>query len=139
MSQRIPTLYVAYSDLHGRGVFSGAPIPEGSMIEICPVLELSEEELVKIKETQLYDYYFEWGSDLKDAAIALGFGSIYNHSVKPNAKYLVDFENKSIEIHCIKDIEPGEEILINYNGSPENKDQVWFEKEGQVRSKMGSR
>jgi len=31
-----------------------------------------------------------------------------------------------MEIIAIKDIEPGEEIAINYNGDPENQDQLWF-------------
>lgn len=133
MSQRIPSVFVAPSELHGKGVFTGALIPEGSLIEICPVLVLSSEDLELIKKTNLYHYYFEWGEAAEKAAIALGFGSIYNHSTTPNAKYLVDFESENLEIHCVKDIFPGEEILINYNGSVNDKSLVWFEKPGKLR------
>ncbi len=129
MSQRIPSLFIAPSELHGRGVFTGEAIPKGSIIEICPVLVLSSDDLLRIKETMLYDYYFEWGEERSGAALALGFGSIYNHSIAPNAKYMVDFEAQNLEIHCIQDIEAGEEIKFNYNGSPESKELVWFEKE----------
>jgi SET domain-containing protein len=31
-----------------------------------------------------------------------------------------------MEIIAIKDIEPGQEITINYNGDPENQDELWF-------------
>lgn len=128
MSQRIPHLYVAASDLHDRGIFSLAPIPQGSIIEICPVLIIPPDQLEHLKKTVLYDYYWDWNEDKKSGAIALGFGALYNHSYQPNARYLVDFENRHIEIHAIANIEAGEEINFNYNGDPKDQSKVWFDK-----------
>jgi len=128
MSQQVPYLYVASSEIHDRGMFCPTAIPEGSIIEICPVIFIPENDMVAIKETVLFDYYFIWGEDEKSGAIALGYGSIYNHNNNPNARYLVDFEEFVIKIYAIKDIEPGEEITFNYNGEPADQSKVWFEK-----------
>lgn len=127
MSQRNPDLYIAQSEKDGRGVFCSKFIPAGEIIEICPVLVLPKGELEQIKNTKLYDYYFIWGDEDEFIAIVLGFGSLYNHSYFPNAEYYPDPENDSLDIYAYKDIEPGDEILINYNGDPEDKSKVWFE------------
>ncbi len=127
--QRIPSLYFAASPLGGRGVFSAAPIPEGSLIEICPVIVCPQEDLPIIHCTRLHDYYFLWGDDQKECAIALGFGSLYNHSFDPNAIYMPDFNGDVITFYSLRDIEAGEEITVNYNGDPEDPQPLWFEDE----------
>lgn len=128
--QRIPSLFIAQSQLGGRGVFTGEPIEEGALIEICPVIVLPEKELEMIHRTTLHDYYFLWGDDQKQCAIALGNGSLYNHSYEPNAKYLLDYEHSTIDFYCIKNIEIGEEVTVNYNGEPHLQDRVWFDRGG---------
>ena len=125
--QRVPSLFVAESDLGGRGIFTAALIPEGSLIEICPVIVIPGDERQLIDKTTIYDYYFLWGSQEEDCAMALGYGSLYNHSFAPNAIYEADFEHKTIRFFALKDIEVGEEITVNYNGSPEDDEAVWFE------------
>lgn len=129
MSQHIPDLFVAASNISGRGVFCGRDIPEGSLIEICPVIRIPAKDMNHMKATTLYDYYFEWGESDLEGAIALGSGSIYNHSTTPNAKYLADYENDELQIIAIKNIEAGTEITFNYHGTPNQKGKVWFEEE----------
>ena len=124
---RIPELYIASSELHGRGVFTGVDIVKESLIEICPVLVLPAKDLEAIKKTMLYNYYFEWGEDYDQPAFALGHGSIYNHSYQPNARYLADFEQETISFYAIRDIKAGEEVTVNYLGLPGEKGRVWFE------------
>jgi len=128
MSQHIPDLYVGPSEIEGRGVFCGREIPEGSLIEICPVIRIPAKDMEHLKATALYDYYFEWGASNLEGAIALGSGSIYNHSTNPNAKYLADYENDELQIWAIKEIEAGTEITFNYHGKPDLEGKVWFEK-----------
>lgn len=128
--QRIPSLFITTSDLGGRGVFTGSPIEEGTLIEICPVIVLPSKERSIIHETSLHDYYFLWGEDQQQCAIALGNGSLYNHSYQPNAKYLLDYDHQTIDFYAIKNIEPGDEILVNYNGDPDGKGALWFNKGG---------
>jgi len=121
-------IFVAPSNVHGLGVFAAAPLSEGSIIEICPVLLFPKAQLAAIRQTVLDDYYFDWGNDGEWYAFALGYGSLYNHSFHPNADYGMDFDHRTIEIYALRDIEPGEEIFINYNGSPENREPLWFER-----------
>ena len=129
MSLHIPSLYVAPSDLHQRGVFTAEALPVDSAIEVCPVVVLTEKDRELIHQTHLHDFYFTWGEEDKGAAIALGYGSLYNHSYKANARFLVDLEMETISIRSIRPIEAGEEITINYNGDPKDKSPLWFNSE----------
>ena len=123
---QIPGLYITYSEGKGRGVFTSQDISEGEVIEVCPVIIIPKAELPIIHKTVLHDYYFLWGHDLNDCAIALGFGSIYNHELMPNANFILDIEQKTIDIEAIKDIKAGDEITLNYHGEPGNDDKLWF-------------
>lgn len=126
--QQVPTLFITDSPLGGRGVFVGEDLPAGSFIEICPVIIISEADKKKIHETLLHDYYFLWGIDEKKAAIALGYGSLYNHSYTPNAQFVAILEEESILIESILSIEAGNEITINYNGASDDQSPLWFNK-----------
>ena len=130
---RNPTLYIAPSDLGGRGVFTGSPIKNGDLIEVCPVIVLKEGEMEILDKTTLYDYYFLWGDDQKQCAMALGFGSLYNHFCPSNGDYFMDFEEQIIEVYAARDIEAGEEITINYNGDPKNPEPTWFMTDDRIR------
>jgi len=128
MSQRNPHLYIAPSDIHDRGVFCAKDISKGEIIEICPVLVVSEEDAEKLDETVLFNYVFIWGDDDQQGAIVFGYGSLYNHAYKPNAEYAADYEDDTFTIYALKKISAGDEILINYNGNPNSKKKVWFDK-----------
>ncbi|MEN9381630.1 MAG: hypothetical protein RI940_511 [Bacteroidota bacterium] len=124
----LPFLTIASSTNRGRGVFTTEPISANTTIEIAPVIEVDAKDREKLEQTLLYDYIFEWGEDHKMAAVALGYISIYNHSNEPNCAYEMDFENQTISITTLIDIEVGTELFINYM-CPEgaSKDPVWFE------------
>jgi hypothetical protein len=132
-SLRNPALYIAPSDLGGRGVFTGVPIKKGDLIEICPVIVMKKGEIPLLDKTTLYDYYFLWGDDQEQSAIALGYGSLYNHAAPSNADYGMDFDYETIEIQAIRDIEAGEEITINYHGDPHDTSPTWFMTDGRAR------
>ena len=122
----VPTIYIAPSPLGGRGVFIGEDLPVGSMIEICPVIILSKKDRKIIHKTGLHDYYFLWGKKERKAAIALGYGSLYNHSYAPNAQLLPDIPAQQFIIESIKPIKAGEEITLNYNGG-DDQSPLWFD------------
>jgi hypothetical protein len=128
MSLQNSAIYVTYSELHGKGVFAGRDIEPGEIIEICPIILFPKDQLADVRKTFLDDYYFDWGEDGEWFALALGYGSLYNHSYQPNAEYGMDFEAHTIDFYCIKPIEAGTEIMINYNGDVDNQTKVWFEK-----------
>jgi len=124
--QRIPSLFFAPSPLGGRGVFTAEGVAVGSVLELCPVIVLSGNNRAWLDHSELYDYYFLWGESNQQYAIALGYGSLYNHSFQPNAEYRADFERQELHFYAIRKIEAGAEITVNYNGEPDNDDKLWF-------------
>lgn len=124
--QQIQGLYITNTENKGRGVFTSVDIYEGDVIEVCNIIKIPKRELPIIHKSVLHDYYFLWGNDLEDCAIALGYGSLYNHELHPNANFILDIENETIDIEAIKDIKAGEEITLNYHGEAGNEDEVWF-------------
>lgn len=123
------TLFVARTHDRGRGVFTNKKIKRGQTIEMCPIIVFSKNDREQINGTFLYEYYFEWGESGKKGAVALGYGSLYNHSYSPNAKYNPDFDLNILEFEAIRNIEAGEEITVNYNLDPEDKTPMWWERE----------
>jgi SET domain-containing protein len=124
--QQLPGLYIAETKDKGRGVFTAYNISKDDVIEVCPVITIPQSQVPIIHKTILHDYYFLWGNQMTDAAIALGYGSLYNHEVHANANFILDVENMTIDIVAIRDIISGEEITINYNGEPGDDGQLWF-------------
>jgi len=125
--QRIPCIYFAESPAHGRGIFTSEDIEEGSLLEICPVIHIPHDQVKIIHGTVLHDYYYLWGEEQEEAVIVLGYGSVYNHAITPNAYYVIDYKNKTMDFLSLRDIKAGEEITINYNGEFGNADPVWFQ------------
>jgi len=113
-------------DRHGRGMFACRKFLKGELIERAPVVAIDEKKWPNAAKTILSDYAFDWGEKDEHAAIALGYISIYNHSYSPNAQLEQMLDELMMEIIAIKDIEPGDEITINYNGDPEKQDPLWF-------------
>jgi SET domain-containing protein len=108
----------------GRGVFARRFICHGEMIERVPVLVMPiAESRTASGPTPMSGYCFDWGRGT--VAVALGYGSLYNHSYDPNARY-EDERGQTKVFLAIRDIAIGEEILVNYNGEPGDKTPVWF-------------
>lgn len=108
-----------------RGIIATEYIPAGTMIERCPAL-VYEKDTPVIEKTIFNYYVFDW--DDTHESLALGYGSLCNHSYEPNVE--VDFDMDAPEILFIakKDISPGEELLINYNdGSTEPIDPGYLD------------
>lgn len=61
--------------------------------------------------------YYCWDSSKGDRAIALGYGSLYNHSFSPNAMYVRRLDEREMDIVAYRPAAAGEEICVNYNGS----------------------
>ena len=124
--QRLHTIFYAPSHLHGRGVFTGQLVGPGDVVEVCPVLILGPNEQSWIKQSELYHYYFTWGDKGDAFAIALGYGSLYNHAYAPNIEFFPDFHNRLITFKATQKVFPGEELLINYVEGAKRSD-LWFD------------
>ena len=123
----LPILYIMDTLDRGRGVFTTEFIPAGTIIEIAPVLVLNASDRAIVDQTLLHDYIFEWDDEELEAAVALGYASIYNHSVDANCKYDMDYEQRTIQIQTKRLIAADEELCINYNGDGVTDKPVWFE------------
>lgn len=118
--------YLAWTADRGRGVFAGEAIRAGELIERAPAIVVPADQWVHLEKTALFDYSFAWGDELEHAAISGGYGSIYNHSYSPNAVYYKRIDDLFIDFIAIRDIGPGEEITINYNGDCADGRPLWF-------------
>lgn len=120
-------IYIAPSMTHGLGVFARVPIVKDAVIEESPVLVILGDQLSDLVKTELMEYFFAWGQGFKDGVVVWGYGSLFNHSYAPNAKYIKDLRNSLVKFVAIKDIKADQEILVNYNGHPKDKTKLWFE------------
>ncbi|WP_274310032.1 SET domain-containing protein [Solibacillus daqui] len=110
---------------YGKGIYATRDIKKDELIEVSPVIILPKGDWKYLKKTSLLYYSFYWGKN--DTAIALGFGSLFNHSYTPNTNFENNTENLSIDFYALNDILMGEELTINYNGDLENKSPLWFD------------
>jgi hypothetical protein len=106
----------------GRGVYATRLFRKGSIIEDAPVILVLDDE---VKGSEIDRYTFEWLVNL--SALALGHGSLYNHSYTPNAVYSPIRSRAIMRFRAYKTIRLGEEITINYNGDPDCKTPVSFD------------
>ncbi|NBW80816.1 SET domain-containing protein-lysine N-methyltransferase [bacterium] len=122
-------LRVGYTENRGRGVFAEKFIPSGTLLEDACVIVVPPDQLKTIKETILFEYFFQWKLNGEECcAICLGNGSLYNHSShRPNARYIRLYADMKIRFIAIRDIAAGEEILTNYNGEADCRRPLWFE------------
>lgn len=100
----------------GRGVFARESIPAGTLIEVSPVLLVSNLEYKQhiLEKTIFESYLFTW-SRAGDYALALGLGSLFNHSdTAPNVSYVLDKANQCIRYTTKRNIEKNEELCIFY-------------------------
>lgn len=120
-----PFLEIRTSPGRGLGVFSLINLEPNTLLEISPVICLSEKDTAQIHKTHLHDYYFSWGEDQKASALALGYISLYNHAAKANCYHECDFVQNSISIYTKYAIKSNEELFINYN--MEEDKSLWFD------------
>ena len=124
-----PYLFVDKTSTKGKAVFTLQKIPGNTVIEIAPVIVMSADDRLHLDKTLLHDYIFEWGKQKDKCAMALGLVPMYNHSYKSNCEYFMDFEDDTIMIKTVSDVQKGEELTINYNGDWNDGKRVWFEAE----------
>lgn len=109
-------IYVARSSIHGLGIFANEDIAKGEVFEITPILDVVKSKEEDLGREFLYDYRFAYNKNGKTTklVLALGYGSLYNHSDDPNANWKLNEVLDMFEFYAVKDIKRGQEILIYY-------------------------
>lgn len=121
------TITIKKTSKKGLGVFALKNFEKGEIIENAPVLVFSPTDRKNLEKTPMSHYIYPWRST-RGAAIAFGYGSIYNHSYSPNADWKQNFKTQSMVYRAIKPIKSGEEITVNYNGEPDEQTPIdWFD------------
>jgi hypothetical protein len=116
----------------GRGVFADRNFTEGELIENAPVIILFQP-FQKLPE-KLKTVVYNWGAITNGrtcSALALGYGSLYNHNNPANMRYKPDTENETLSYIAVRDIRKGEELTVNYNntkGGPKSENDDWFKR-----------
>ena len=123
----LPCLFIAPAAAMGRGVFTSEDLAADTLIEVAPVIVMSASDRLKLDETLLHDYIFEWRPHHRECCMALGYVPIYNHSYASNCEYEMDFDSQTIAIKTMRPINAGEELFINYNGNWNDEKPVWFD------------
>lgn len=120
----------------GRGVFAAAPLREGEVVEESPVVLFALREHLPVEVRRRM---FNWARLAGEAdtggvqALALGYGSLYNHANPANLRYEADVERELLRFVAVRPIEPDEELTINYNaegGGPVSEGDAWFARMG---------
>ncbi len=107
-------LRVGPSLISGRGVFAERPFASGELVERCEVLRIPASQLEAVQQTVLSHYLFSCDDGSGDVSIALGYGSVYNHSDDANAEYVKDGQINLIVITARRGIAAGEEVTVTY-------------------------
>lgn len=99
-----------------RGVRARAEIQCGEVIEVAHVTVLQSDLTEFIIKHHQHDVFFSWNPEhsRENLAVVFGLTSLCNHSLTPNAYVEREFEARLVTLIASKDIEAGEEILINY-------------------------
>lgn len=121
---------MAISPIHGRGVFAKKPLKIGAIIEECPIIKMKLQEMTVRKQMLLNYYAFMIDEQNEYTGIALGYGSLYNHSDNSNATYYFNKEKELMIFEAKQPIAINQEITINYLGSnPDGKTiENWINK-----------
>lgn len=94
----------------GVGVFTTVDIENGSLIETCYCLVMSNWTTTH----PAYDYLFDLPQRNKQV-LPFGYGSIYNHDDQPNMFWKSDPEDeKLVRFYAIRDIKANEELRHSY-------------------------
>jgi SET domain-containing protein len=108
----------------GRGLFASKDIPPNTVIHVAPCIAFSREAYEEhLKYTILEHYLFndKCSSEAGSKLLALGYGSLFNHSNSPNISYRVDTIHQTITYtSSYKRIFKDEELCISYGSN------LWF-------------
>jgi len=91
--------FIGKSSIHGRGIMAAVPIKVNDFVNTA---------MVTLKSRDGHDFF--------DVTY---FGSFINHSYSPTA--VIKIQDGNYNVYAVKDLEPGEEITLDYTTVPNIK------------------
>lgn len=96
----------------GRGVFATKNIKKGTLIEVSEIIIFNKKDHSLIQSSGMLLNHYPG----KRSALALGLGSLFNHSDTPNVRYF--FSSEKIAFIVNQKIKAGEQLFIDYGYDP---------------------
>lgn len=119
----LPRFYRIGMGPKGRGLFAVQDIPPRTLIHVAPCIKVKRYEYDEHMKHTILEHYLFNSSSTGDKILALGDGSLFNHSSsKPTVAYSVDDTNECIRYtsgHSL--ILKDEELCISYGA------KLWFD------------
>lgn len=101
----------------GRGVFAVSRIPADTLLCSDPIMLVPEEQCPRgsVLDTIVYFWSAVMEDGLNQNAIALGLGTLMNHSKSPNVIVWFEQNPDRLDFYALRDIEAGEQLFHDYN------------------------
>lgn len=106
-----------------RGVRALTSLVQGQLVEVAHCVLVPRQEYQQHSRHTVLEHYLFHSQSKGDMLLALGLGSLFNHSSRPNLNYRVDSARLIIRFYTVRPIMQGEELLIYY-GPPK---KLWFD------------
>ena len=118
----MPTLALSIRSIEGkgRGVYTTQDIPSSTLIHISPVIlfAVQDSDASSCYHSVLKEYTYNWTNGCQ--ALALGLGSMFNHSWNHNVGFVRDIKLGVLKYYTIRDVTADSELCINYGPN------LWF-------------
>ncbi len=111
-----PNVFIGRSDVHRWGLFTKQDIAQYDVIQESPYCTFSEDEVENAPTIERYTYASEPSSEVDEMILGFGFAPMFNHDPEANCAYILDTVNEVMRHYATRDIEAGEELLIDYGG-----------------------
>ena len=143
-----PDVYIDDTRTEKRfGVYANRAFDKGEVVEKCPVVlfEMPFNNLPESIKERIFDWEVLAKTESKTKnmhAIALGFGSMYNHDNPSNMRYEADPKNRILKFITVRPITKAEELTINYNakgGGSTWHDNNWFKRRKKIPLTISNR
>jgi uncharacterized protein len=106
----------------GRGLFAVKDIAPHTLIHVAPCILTSRTEYDQFLRHTVFEHYLFNDKSTGNKLLALGYGSLFNHSRQPNVDYRIDSENLLIRYSSgHRPIATGKELCIYYGPN------LWFD------------
>jgi SET domain-containing protein len=122
-------LYLKTVPGKGRGVYASEAILTRTLIHVSPVLIFPQDSSLPLSETSidsqnrekeiLSHYTYTWGPN--EQALALGLGSMFNHSRHNNVGFILNKSHQTISYVTLREVKVHDELCISYGSN------LWFD------------